>query len=319
MLVLDSADIDPADRNDALQDVFNRTESPQRIQYVVPGRLARHRLQLFELGPGVHLLRNTGTGVTIVRGPKEIRQAAPEKLAICLQGSGIGQLDCDSGQYLKGPGELCLVDTTRPYSYRQSGSSDHKVVLVNQDLFTVPIDDIRRAAHSLAASPLYALVQQHFAILCDDSLDLPPDAAARLGRAAAQLTAALVLTAISEAHGRAALDDSLLLRITLYIDDHLADPGLSAEQIAAAHSISLRQLYRVWARADHGVPLAEWTLRRRLERARAQLTDRAPAELTIAAIARGNGFANASHFSRQFRQAFEMTPREWRRVSREGH
>jgi AraC-like DNA-binding protein len=39
--------------------------------------------------------------------------------------------------------------------------------------------------------------------------------------------------------------------------------------------------------------------------------------MTIAAIARGNGFANASHFTRQFRHAFETTPREWRRISRE--
>ncbi len=317
MLVLDSEDVEPGGRNDALQAAFNSSEAPQRVQYVAPGPTARHRLELFELGPGMHLLRNTGTGVHIVRGPREIRQGAPEQVAICLQGSGSGQLDCDAGQYLEGPGDLFLLDTTRPYSYRQSGSSDHKVVLVDQALFTVPVDVVRRAAHALSASPLYPLVRQHFAILCDDSLDLPPDASTRLGRAAAQLTAALVLTAVGDAHSREALDNSLLLRITLYIDAHLADPGLSAEQIAAAHNISSRQLYRVWARADYGVPLAEWTLRRRLERARDQLTDCDPAELTIAAIARGNGFANASHFARQFRQAFKMTPREWRRVSRE--
>jgi transcriptional regulator GlxA family with amidase domain len=104
----------------------------------------------------------------------------------------------------------------------------------------------------------------------------------------------------------------------MYIDARLADPGLSAGQIAAAHSLSLRQLYRVWSRSDHGVPLADWILRRRLERARGQLTDCDPVQLTIAAIARRNGFANASHFARQFRQAFETTPREWRRISREG-
>lgn len=64
--------------------------------------------------------------------------------------------------------------------------------------------------------------------------------------------------------------------------------------------------------------LAEWILRRRLDRAHGQLADFDPGEMTIAAIARGNGFTNPSHFTRQFRYAFATTPREWRRISREG-
>jgi AraC family transcriptional regulator, positive regulator of tynA and feaB len=318
MIILDSGDIEPGDRDDALDAAFNDSEVPQRVRYAFPAQLARHRIELFELGPGAHLLRNTGTGIHIVRGPREVRSGAPEQLAVCLQGNGTGQLDWDGGQYVKKPGDLSLQDTTRPYSYRQSGRNDHKVVVIDPALLTLPVDLIRQAAHTLPASPLYPLVRQHFVGLCDDPRDLPPDASARLGRATAQLVAALITTAVGDSRRREALGDSLLLRITMYIDDHLADPELSAGQIAAAHSVSLRQLYRVWARSDHGVPLREWILRRRLERARGQLNDCNPVEMTIAAIARGNGFPNASHFARQFRQAFETTPREWRRISREG-
>ncbi|HEX3964168.1 MAG TPA: AraC family transcriptional regulator [Trebonia sp.] len=190
--------------------------------------------------------------------------------------------------------------------------------LIDPALLTLSPDLIRRAAHTLPASPLYPLVRQHFAGLCDDSADLPADASARLGKATVHLVAALITTAVGDPRRHEALGDSLLLRITLYIDSHLADPELSAGQIAVAHNVSLRHLYRAWARSDHGIPLAEWILRWRLDRARGQLTDRDPAEMTIAAIARGNGFTNPSHFARKFRQAFETTPREWRRISREG-
>jgi AraC family transcriptional regulator, positive regulator of tynA and feaB len=317
MLILDSDYVEPGDRDDALEATFNSSEVPQRVQYVSPPQSIRHRIELFELGPGVHLLRNTGTGIHIVRGPREVRSGAPEQLAICLQGSGTGQLDWDGGQYVKNPGDLSIQDTTCPYSYRQSGRNDHKVVVIDPALLTLPVDLIRRAAHTLPGSPLYPLVRQHFASLCDDSRDLPADASGRLGRATAQLVAALITTAVGDVRRQEALGDSLLLRITMYIDAHLADPGLNAGQIAVAHSVSLRQLYRVWARSDHGVPLGEWILRRRLERARGQLNDCDPAEMTIAAIARSNGFTNASHFTRQFHRAFETTPREWRRVSRE--
>jgi AraC-like DNA-binding protein len=114
-----------------------------------------------------------------------------------------------------------------------------------------------------------------------------------------------------------ALNDTLALRVSRYIDTSLADPALGPEQIAAAHSISVRQLYRVWRMSGHDLPLTEWILHRRLEHARAQLTDLGPGT-TIAAIARGNGFATASHFARRFRQAYTTTPGEWRRLSRDG-
>lgn len=318
MLILDSDDIDPGDRGDALDAAFNGSEVPQRIRYNVPARLARHRLELFELGPGAHLLRNTGTGLHIVRGPREVRRGAPEQLAVCLQRSGTGRLDWNDGQYVKRPGDLSLQDTTRPYTYRQSGNNDHTALVMDPALLTLPTELIRRAAHTLPSSPLYPLVQQHFVNLCDDSGDLPPAASARLGRATAQLLAALITTAVGDFRRHDSLGDSLLLRITMYIDAHLVDPGLSAGQIATAHSVSLRQLDRVWAQSEHGIPLGEWILRRRLERARGQLSDSYPGEMTIAGIARGNGFTNASHFTREFRQAFETTPREWQRISLDG-
>jgi hypothetical protein len=229
MLILDSDRIEPACRDDALDAAFNGSEVPQRVRYVVPARSVRHRIELFELGPGVHLLRNIGTGIHIVRGPREIRSGAPEQLAICLQAKGTGQLDADGSQYVKKPGDLSLQDTTRPYSYRQADYNDHKVVLIDPALLTLPVDLIRSAAHTLSASPLYPLVQQHFARLGDGSLDLPPEVSARLGRATTQLVAALVTTAVSDSH-RQALEDTLLPRITMYVDAHLGDPALDADQ-----------------------------------------------------------------------------------------
>lgn len=317
MLVIDSESVKPADRSAALEAVFNSREVPQRVRYVVPSPAVRHRAEFFGLGPGVHLFRNMGTGVEIVRGPREVRRGAPEQLAVCFQGRGSGQLDCDEGRLVKGPGELSLQDTTRPYGYRQSEGTDHKVLLVDPALLILPVDLVRRAAHRLSASPLYPLVRTHFAGLCADSTDLPTEAAARLGRATVELVAAMITTAVDDPRQRQALEDSLLSRVTMYIDAHLADPGLGPEQIAAAHHVSVRHLYRVWERSGRDAPPAEWILRRRLDRARSRLvaggSDPDTAPPTVRALAHGSGFVNASHFTRQFRHVFGMTPTEWRR------
>jgi AraC-like DNA-binding protein len=100
---------------------------------------------------------------------------------------------------------------------------------------------------------------------------------------------------------------------SFYIIQHLADPNLGAERIAKAMFISVRQLYKFWE-AEH-CPLGQWIIERRLEAARDELMNPRGRHQTIAAIASRWGFADATHFSRRFRQAYGMSPREWRHLA----
>jgi AraC-like DNA-binding protein len=303
------------DRVEALNAAFTSSEVPQSVTYATTGPV-RHRMELFDLGPGTHLLRNLGTGLHIIRGPGHVRRGAPEQVAVFMQTRGRGLLDANGTHSISDPGQLCLLDTTRPYAYRQLGDNDHKVLLIDPSLLTLPPEVIRSAAPSLRASPLYKLVQAHFASLCQDSADLPPTAMAMVGRASAELVRALITTAAHDIRQAEALQATELLRITMYIDAHLHDRRLNADQIAAAHNVSTRQLYNVWNRSGRGATLSQWIIQRRLERARNQLTDLDPQLATITAIAHSCGFANVSHFSRRFHEAYHISPRAWRQVSR---
>jgi AraC-like DNA-binding protein len=209
-----------------------------------------------------------------------------------------------------------MLDTTRPYSYRQPGDSKHKVLLIDSGQLGLPMDVIRSAAPSLDASPLYDLVQAHFVRLCENQAELPPAAAAMLGRATVQLVKALIATAADDVRQHEALHATLFLRITMYIDAHLHDRELNTDRIAAAHHISSRQLYNLWRRAGYDLTPSQWIIQRRLERARNQLTDLDPLLTSVAAIAHGCGFRNMSHFSRRFREAYGISAREWRSESR---
>jgi AraC-like DNA-binding protein len=97
-----------------------------------------------------------------------------------------------------------------------------------------------------------------------------------------------------------------------YARRHLSDPGLDAEQIAAAHHISVRYLYKVLADGD--VSLRDWIRTHRLEACRRELS--ASDVSTIAAVARRNGFVDMSAFSRAFRTEYGISPSEWRRRPR---
>ena len=95
-------------------------------------------------------------------------------------------------------------------------------------------------------------------------------------------------------------------------DEHLGDPALDPESIAAAHFISRRHLDRLFA--DGARTVAETIRDRRLERCRRDLEDPRRAGDSVLDIANRWGFVSPAHFSRAFRAAYGMTPRELRQT-----
>jgi AraC family transcriptional activator of tynA and feaB len=311
-LVLDTDLLVPADREPAIKAAFGASEVPQDVQYVSPAADVWHRLELFNYGPGVHLLCNVGTGLLIKRTDRHVRQSAPDQLAVFVQRAGKGLLDAGDASAVFCGGELGLLDTSRPYEYRQSDVSDHNVLLIDGPQIGLSVEGLRLAKEQLTRSPLYGLARRHFLTMCEQASDLAPDVMAMIGRSTVQLVGAMVVTAADGRDADAHLEQTLLVRLAAYIDAHLQDPDLDAAQIAAAHYISVRHLYNVWARDAGGPTLGQSIIFRRLARARGRLAEGSPATLGINAIARQCGFTNVSHFSRRFRGAYGVSPTEWR-------
>lgn len=94
-----------------------------------------------------------------------------------------------------------------------------------------------------------------------------------------------------------------------YLNEHLADPELTAERVADALFISRRRLYQLFSDGD-GV--SGRIRRMRIERAKQLLADPTRAQHGVGDIARQCGFVNAAHFSRTFRAIVGRTPKEFR-------
>jgi AraC-like DNA-binding protein len=139
-------------------------------------------------------------------------------------------------------------------------------------------------------------------------------AAAGLAAVSVELARALLASAAGDTrHRRDALAATLLTQIRAYVRKHLTEPDLTPGKIAAAHHVSVRHLYKVCANANFS--LHEWITALRLEGARAELAGRESRHRSIAMIAQRWGFSNPTHFSRRFRDAYGITPRDWRRMA----
>jgi AraC-like DNA-binding protein len=124
------------------------------------------------------------------------------------------------------------------------------------------------------------------------------------------LVADTLLQGLRASEGPAAREEALATRVRAYIDAHLGE-DLDIATLCRALGVSRSNLYRAFG-TEGGV--RHQIQARRLRRVRALLLDLGETR-SIAALAEATGFADKSHLTRLFRQAFGVTPGAFRRAS----
>ncbi|MFJ9033493.1 helix-turn-helix domain-containing protein [Streptomyces sp. NPDC102274] len=103
---------------------------------------------------------------------------------------------------------------------------------------------------------------------------------------------------------------TLVLRVQAYAQRHLHDPDLTPRKIAEAHQVSVGHLHRLFQTQETTV--ADWVRRRRLEGARRDLADPAMRAVPVHRIGTRWGFTHHAAFTRAFRTAYGLPPRDYR-------
>jgi AraC-like DNA-binding protein len=311
--LLDTDRLPAAERRPAQVAARLEATMASRVRFAGPPRPVRARLDGWDLG-GVPVLRADLSGeVALTRSARQAREDTEPTVSFAVQELGVGRQEQFGGQRVVLPGGLAVTEVASPYEYRWSGRGVCRALQVPVSRLGLPVDVVRRAVPLAHRSALYELVRAHLEQLTRDAGRLADEP---LVPAVTSTTVDLARALLASAGGAPpATDDVLaatvLARVRSYVRQHLTDPGLAAEQVAAAQSISVRQLYRVCSAA--GFSLEQWIIEQRLHGARGELADPGSRARSIAAIARHWGFTDASYFSRRFRSAFGSTPGDWRR------
>ena len=95
-------------------------------------------------------------------------------------------------------------------------------------------------------------------------------------------------------------------QISQYADQHIRDPDLTVESIAAAIGLSTRYIQMIFK--ERGESLWSYIRRRRLEGCRRELMDPLWRDRSVTTIAYDWGFNSTAHFARLFREQFGIPP-----------
>lgn len=310
MQLLDTDTLPPEHRVDAFRAAFGEATVPCRIEHLGPAAGLHSRMHLWRYGRA-NLFATDSSGFRLVRTARHVRMASPPVVALAVQVEGTGTFSQFGVDQRIAAGRLMVNDLTAPYTFAWAGAGGSRAFQIPYDQLGLPAEVIRTAASRVRRSPLHDLVRQHLRRLASDADLLADDAAATaLGTATTELVRALLISAAAadDRLTRGVREETLLTRVLAWARQHLTDPELGPERIAAVHNVSVRQLYKTCAAG--GVRLEQWLIAERLELARAELVSPSGRHRSVAAVARSCGFSDPSHFARRFRAAYGLSPRE---------
>jgi AraC-like DNA-binding protein len=251
---------------------------------------------------------------TALRTPRLVA-AAPSgcyKLGLLVRGSAV--LIQDGREAALRPGEFVLYDTDRPYTLGFEREHRMLILVFPRDLLGLPSRHVARLTATTMPGrqgSLAGLIGPFLIQVADVAGQVDDLAATRLsGNVLDLLTTVLAERLDCPAGDSGSAHRALMLQITTFIEEHLASPDLSPRLIAAANHVSLRQLHKLFHAT--GTTVGCWIRQRRLEHCSRDLRDPGQADRPVAAIGARWGYPDPAHFSRLFKTAYGMGPRDYR-------
>jgi AraC-like DNA-binding protein len=311
--VIELASVDglpPRHRVTAWQELVSRTLVPVEVTADTHA-LFRGRIESTELGP-LRLSEVTSEVQRVRRTPRVISPSDPQCYLIAVAQRESAVLQQDGRRAALAPGDITICDTTRPYEFTSRAPFRLLVIRCPRRLLRLAPRDVERLTATSVSGQrgVGALVSPFLSGLLPRLADCDECSVVQLADNVIDL-----LRTTFEQHLRDAelVPDSrqrLMTQVLRFVEDNLHDPGLSPAGIAAALHISTRYVHKLFA--AEGTTACVWIRARRLEGCRRDLGDPALSTRSVSAVGARWGLPDPSRFSRLFREAYQLSPSEYR-------
>lgn len=207
------------------------------------------------------------------------------------------------------PADLYLIDMAQPLATVTTQHAQLSIVVPRRLL--APMLKTPDDCHELvlpAQLPMVSLLRDTWTSFAQNLKTLSTETAPLVLPSLLQLTAVAVNSEVDE-EKEAAVRTAQADAVRRYIDAHLLESDLSADRIMRTFGMSRRTLYRLFEALGG---FKSYLQKQRLRHAWDALRAAELRHLAISEIAELHGFSNPESFSRNFRNLFNLTPREAR-------
>ena len=250
----------------------------------------------------------------VIRSEGSIRRCSNDHIVFNFVTSGRMQAEQDGRTTVIRAGEAVACDARRPYALRFDGPIEIANVSVPRQSLAHSVAGLQRvtAVNLHSDGGLCSLAFDFVDRLIESAASLSDSSAQRLSNSFIELIGAIFIDLTqSSAIPLSDYRYLALLRIKEFVGGHLSDFELNPSMVATALKLSPRYINQLLEQEN--TSLSRYIWRRRLERASADLRNSALDSLSISSIAMNNGFSDLSHFSKSFRNSFELSPSQYRR------
>lgn len=264
---------------------------------------------------------STGTEFSFRRGPQHIRKNRVGLRVIWFVRRGSARIANTNGSFEIPEGSAMIIDSNHACTGGIKGDETHRHESV---MMTLPPDVFYR--HLLEAERLavpFSLVTDEGRAV-NELLEVLVQHGDRFGEKTSTQIVTGLLDAIADFLRDSKIDlprrqklvDRRLADIENYIMRNLTDSELCYDKVAASCGISPR--YLCYILKANNTSFSELVWKNRLLKARDWLVSLKTRDLPIHEIAYKSGFKSAAHFSRMFKNAYGLPPREYRALHESG-
>lgn len=244
----------------------------------------------------------------IVHAYRPAIRSVGDHYMVSLQLAGLTKIVSEMVSLTMRPGDVAVLDPSRPCEITLSGSVQRIMALVPRRLFrNRPLLTRGVSLRKLNRKFAYAGLLRHQMLCMAD----------RRVTHSRQASEALIenLAQLLSLAGDASVERCEASPVTLkdarsYIAEHLTDCDLTPGMIASGLGISVRSLYNIFSHAPLSVEAT--IIEARLDACQKALQQAGRLNESISSVALSFGFKDLAHFSRRFRMRFGMSPSQWR-------
>ncbi|WP_406432097.1 AraC family transcriptional regulator [Streptomyces sp. NBC_00631] len=241
---------------------------------------------------------------------REMADAEADSIILLTVSEGRQIIETSHDTLVLRPGSLALINTCQPGRIVAPATLTKRAIRIPLTALT-PFDTGHGSPHSVVFeardNALSTLLHEYTAGIDQHLGGMSPLEIETARNALLVLVTGLLRSTQPPPLAETSVLSFLRTRLEATVIERLPQGAVSVSELAATHNVAVRTVQRAFA--ESGETVRSVARRHRLAAARSDLVN---TSLPIARIALRWGFCDASHFSRQFRREFSMSPGDYR-------